>query len=143
MRKAKLTINQANSQIIVKKKGVNILHSITVRTDKDGKVYHDITLTRGNNLFLQLSLKKNNQSYTPAQGSSIRFAMKAKYTDPDTEVLINKSIPIDTLLLAIEPEDTKGLPMGRTYVYDMQLTDENGFVDTFAEGKFTVDKEVI
>ena len=83
MRKAKLK---------QKKKGVNKLHSISIRNDTDGKTYHDITLTRGDSLFLNLSLKKNNQSYTPAQGSSIRFAMKRKYTDPDTEVLLNKSL---------------------------------------------------
>lgn len=122
------------------------MHSIVKRTEKvNGEIreYWDITLTRGDNLFLQISLEKNNQSYTPAQGSSVRFAMKAKYTDPDENVTLLKNIPIDTLLLSIMPEDTKELPMGKTYVYDLQLTDENGYVDTFMEGNFTIDKEVI
>ena len=104
---------------------------------------NDITLTRGDTLFLQLSLTKNGQSYTPAQGSSIRFAMKAKYSDPDNAVALQKNIPIDTLLLEFEPEDTKDLVMKKTYVYDIQLTDENGHVDTFISGNFTIGEEVI
>ncbi len=101
---------------------------------------YDITLTRGDSLFLQLSLTKNDEAYTPAEGSVIRFAMKEKYTD--SEVVLEKSIPIDTLLLSITPADTKSLPMGKSYVYDIELTDEAGHVDTFIEGKFTIGKEV-
>lgn len=36
----------------------------------------DITLTRGDSLFLHLSLTKNGEEYIPEEGSSIRFAMK-------------------------------------------------------------------
>ena len=118
------------------------MHSIVTRKEGN-KTYHDITLTRADTFFVTLILKKNNQSYTPAQGSSIRFAMKAKYTDPDTDVVLNKNIPIDTLLLSIQSEDTADLPMGKTYVYDIELTDENGYKDTFIEGTFTIDKEVM
>lgn len=100
----------------------------------------DITLTRGDSLFLQISLTKNGQSYTPAEGSSIRFAMKEKYSDD--EVTLEKQVPLDTMLLSINPADTKDLPMGKSYVYDIQLTDEAGHVDTFFEGKFTIGKEV-
>ena len=100
----------------------------------------DITLTRGDTLILQLSLTKNGDPYTPASGSSVRFAMKQKYTD--TEVVLEKNIPLETLILEIEPEDTKPLPMGAKYVYDIELTDEVGHVDTFYEGKFTIDYEV-
>ena len=102
---------------------------------------NDITLTRGDSLFLQLALSKNGEPYTPAQGSVIRFAMKLKYTDEDP-VLV-KLVPIDTLLLEIEPEDTSDLIMKKTYVYDIQLTDENGYVDTFISGTFTIGEEVM
>lgn len=100
----------------------------------------DITLTRGDTLILELSLTKDGDPYTPATGSEMRFAMKEKYTD--TEVVLEKQIPIDTLILEFVPSDTKDLPMGKSYVYDIQLTDEVGHVDTFIQGKFTVDKEV-
>lgn len=100
----------------------------------------DITLTRGDTLFLQLSLTKNGEPYTPAQGSTIRFAMKERYTD--TEVVLEKAVPMDTLILEFVPADTKPLPMGKAYVYDIELTDEYGHVDTFIQGKFKIGNEV-
>lgn len=105
---------------------------------------YDITLTRGDSLPLQLkNLRKNDQPYTPDPEDSIRFAMKRKYKDPDTEVILVKDISPDTLILNIEPEDTKELPMGKTFVYDIQITDKYGFVSTFIKGNFTTGNEVL
>lgn len=114
------------------------MHKIE-KTDKG----YDITLTRGDSLPLELELSRNGEPYIPDPAAELRFAMKAKYKDPDEEAVLVKSIPVDTLLLLIQPEDTKGLVMGKTYVYDIQLTDENGNVDTFIEGKWTVGNEVL
>ena len=105
---------------------------------------YDITLTRGDSLPLQLTnLKKNGQAYTPDPEDSIRFAMKRKYKDPDEDAVLVKAISPDTLILNIEPEDTKELPMGKTFVYDIEITDKYGFVSTFIEGNFTIGKEVM
>ena len=105
---------------------------------------YDITLTRGDSLPLQLTnLKKNNDPYIPDPEDSIRFAMKRKYKDPDTEVILVKDISPDNLILNIEPEDTKELPMGKTFVYDIQITDKYGFVSTFIKGNFTTGNEVL
>lgn len=41
-----------------------------------------------------------------------------------------KDIPIDTMMLTLEPQDTADLNFGK-YVYDIQLTKANGKVDTF------------
>lgn len=103
---------------------------------------NNITLTRGDSLFLQITLEKNGEPYIPSEGSRIRFAMKRSYNDPDSEVLLEKQIPLDTLILEIEPNDTKPFPMGKTFVYDIELTDEHGHVDTFISGNFTIGKEV-
>lgn len=103
----------------------------------------DITLTRGDSLILNLQLQKMGEPYVPEEGSSVRFAMKERYSDPDENVVLLKSIPIDTLILELEPEDTKPLAMNRIYVYDIQLTDPGGRVDTFLSGKFTVGEEVL
>ena len=103
----------------------------------------NITLTRGDTLYITVNIFKDGEVYTPAEGDVIRFAMKRKYKDSDEDVLIVKTIPNDTLLLKIEPEDTKELPMGKTYVYDIQLTDANGNIDTFILGNFTVSEEVL
>lgn len=66
--------------------------------------------------------------YIPMNGDRIRFAMKNDYND-ETPLLI-KEIPIDTMILTLNPEDTKHLPFGK-YVYDIELTKATGEVDTF------------
>ena len=80
---------------------------------------NDIILTRGDTLLLQIKMIKQGHPYTPVEGDSVRFAMKSKYSDSDEDVVLVKNIPIDTLILEIEPEDTKDLPMRSKYVYDM------------------------
>lgn len=70
----------------------------------------------------------NDNQYIPMNGDRIRFAMKNDYND-ETPLLI-KEIPIDTMILTLNPEDTKHLPFGK-YVYDIELTKATGEVDTF------------
>lgn len=108
----------------------------------------EIQLTRGDSFFAQISIKKDEEEYIPQTGDYIRFALKRskllsdKSDYIDREPLILKEIPIDTMLLELEPEDTKGLPFG-TYVYDIEITFEDGTVDTFiTEAKFILTKEV-
>lgn len=102
-----------------------------------------IFLTRGDTFKAQISLTdEEGNPYQPQQGDTIRFACKKDYSDPDTEVLIVKNIPIDTLILELEPQDTKELPFG-SYVYDIQLTTAAGEVDTFiTKGILTLTEEV-
>lgn len=79
-------------------------------------------------------------NYQPTEGDTVRFALKKHYCDP--KPLIMKEIPSDTLLLKLEPEDTKGLCVGE-YVYDIELTFSDGFVDTFIkEAPFILRPEV-
>jgi len=104
---------------------------------------NDITLTRGDTLYVQINLTKDGEPYVPQEGDTIRFAMKKSYKDPDSEVLINKQVPIDTLMLEIDPEDTKSLAMSRTYLYDLELTTSIGEVYTFIAGKFKLTEEVL
>lgn len=87
-----------------------------------------ITLTKGDSFYCQIALKKNGNPYTPEQGDSIRFVMKKNYTD--STVVIEKTIPIDTMTLAIASADTKTLACG-TYQYDMEITFADGDIDTF------------
>lgn len=100
-----------------------------------------ITLTRGDTFTAQVSITDSEgNSYVPAEGDSVRFAMKAKYTD--TQPLLIKDIPIDTLKLVLDPVDTKELLFG-TYVYDIQLTKASGEVDTFiTTAKIKITEEV-
>ena len=90
-----------------------------------------ITMTRGDTLRVTLELKDKDtgDAYVPQEGDQIRFAMKKTYDDP--EPLIYKDIPIDSLELVLNPEDTKSLPQPSSYKYDIQITYANGDVDTF------------
>lgn len=87
-----------------------------------------ITLTRGDTFEALVSVTKRDAVYSPVEGDSIRFAMKENYDDP--RPLLVKDIPIDTMMLILEPQDTADLNFGK-YVYDIQLTKANGKVDTF------------
>lgn len=104
---------------------------------------NNIILTRGDTLLLEIKMIKQGETYIPVEGETLRFAMKNKYSDPDQKVILVKNIPIDTLILELEPEDTKNLPMRSKYVYDIQFTDIDGRVDTFIKGTLTIEEEVL
>lgn len=88
-----------------------------------------IYLTRGDTFKAQITITNPDGTiYTPQEGDQIRFAMKEDVNDE--ECLIWRNIPIDTMILELDPGDTKELDYG-TYVYDIQLTKANGDVDTF------------
>ena len=96
-----------------------------------------ITLTRGDTLRVLVGTTyKDGTVYTPQSGDVIRFALKhpqlnTRQTEyKDTQPLIIKEIPYDTMILELEPSDTKPLGFG-TYVYDIQITFPDGRVDTF------------
>lgn len=92
-----------------------------------------ITLTRGDTFEALVSAtKKDGTPYIPVEGDVIRFAMKENYDD--ARPLLVKEIPIDTMMLMLEPSDTADLNFGK-YVYDIQLTKANGKVDTFLKAK--------
>lgn len=102
-----------------------------------------ITLTRGDTFKAQISITdKDGNPYEIQEGDSVRFAMKKGYLDSDADVLLVINIPTDTLILTINPEDTKELPFGN-YVYDIQLTTAAGEVDTFiTKATLTLTEEV-
>lgn len=107
-----------------------------------------VKLTRGDTLLLRVELTVDGAAYVPEPGDSIRFALRRDDMDikktafRDSSTLIVKDIPTDTLLLRLNPEDTKALPFGE-YVYDIQLTRDDGFVNTFiADSRFELLREV-
>lgn len=107
-----------------------------------------ITLTRGDSLYCEVSMMQGSSVYTPQEGDVIRFALKRDAMAPggvdyaDKRPLILKTIPNDTLVLHLEPGDTKELKFG-TYVYDIEITFANGDVDTFIQAApFVIEKEV-
>lgn len=100
-----------------------------------------IYLTRGDTFKATISISNpDGTPYEPIDGDGVRFALKKNIED--SHCLINKDIPLDTMILELKPVDTQHLEFG-TYVYDIQLTKANGDVDTFiTASKFKITKEV-
>lgn len=89
-----------------------------------------IIMTRGDTAKILVSIKHKDtqEPYIPKEGDTVRFSMK-KYIS-DKEPTLIKDIPISSLYLILNPEDTKDLDYG-IYHFDVQLTYKNGDVDTF------------
>ena len=111
-------------------------------------VDNTITLTRGDSLYLQINIMMSNQKYEQVNGDIVRFYLKRNLMNPqrtayrDVEPLITKIIPNDTMILHLEPSDTKNLDFGN-YVYDCEITFSNGDVDTFINNQpFIIGEEV-
>ena len=102
-----------------------------------------ITIVRGDTLETLLNIKtKCGEDYLPSADDVIRFALKSDY-EAGSPVLIRKVIPNDTLVLCLEAYETKKLPARRRpYVYDIELTTADGYVDTFIRSQFKVLEEV-
>lgn len=99
----------------------------------------NIKITRGDTGIFQIDLvDSEGEPYTPVEGDSIRFAMAKNY---GSNVLVEKEISTDDMLLKLEPADTKTLEFG-SYVYDIQFTSSNGDVSTIILAKVTLTKEV-
>ena len=106
-------------------------------------VNNTITLVRGDTVEIPITIRlRNGEEYVPSEGDVIRFALKDKYDD-NTPVLIRKVLPNDTLILRLESCETKEImARKKPYVYDVELTTANGYVDTVVRGIVNVLEEV-
>lgn len=100
-----------------------------------------ITLTRGDTLNAKITIKnRDGTEYIPKEGDVVRFALNDTYGTDEPKIL--KVIPNDTLVLTLNPSDTKDLEFGK-YVYDIQIANKDGDVDTFiAKAKCIISEEV-
>lgn len=99
-----------------------------------------IKLVKGDTFYAIVEVYDGDRAYTPSANDVIKFGLKLRYSDD--EKLIEKTIPNDTLILKLEPEDTADLAV-LTYVYDIEITKENGDKDTFIRGTLTLLNEVV
>ena len=109
-----------------------------------------IFLTRGDSFetTITMAYAGSSSAYTPQPGDVITFALKEARMTPGNQdfvnktPLISKTIPNETLLLSIEPADTKNLKFGN-YKYDVEIVFENGKVCTFIDDEdFFITPEV-
>ena len=102
---------------------------------------NNIILTRGDTLTLTVELTKDGEPYTPEQTDVIRFALSKGYLgEPGYEFKLDKTIPNDTLTFTLSSTET-ALDY-RSYNYDIQVTHDDGCVDTFISAKLTITGEV-
>lgn len=87
-----------------------------------------ITMVRGDSFVAAINLTRGEETYTPVEGDTIRFAVKKNIGDAYPCIL--KLVPIDTLELKLVPADTAKLAFGN-YIYDLELEFSDGAVDTF------------
>lgn len=113
---------------------------------------NNITLTRGDTMTLTVSLLKEVppvppateptiEPYEPVTGDVIRFAVSKGYVGKsDYDLKFSKEIPHDTLTFTCLPTETA--LYYDTYNYDVEITHDDGTVDTFISGKLTITGEV-
>lgn len=102
---------------------------------------NNITLTHGDTLVLTVALTKDGEAYDPEPGDIIRFALSIGYVgDQGYKLILTKDIPIDTLSFKLTADETEALAL-RKYVYDIQITHEDGTVDTVILGRLTITGE--
>ena len=101
---------------------------------------NQIKLVKGDTFYATVEVYDGDEAYTPTENEVVKFGLKLRYADE--ECLIEKVIPNDTLILKLEPEDTADLAV-LTYVYDIEITRENGDKDTFIRGTLTLLNEVV
>ena len=110
--------------------------SVRIREDKNL-----IIMTRGDTLITDIAIQDSDGNpFEPAPTDTLRFALKKDYND--RKVLIYKDIPIETMQLRLESEDTKSLDQPGTYYYDIQLTYGDGVVATVISSILKLTQEV-
>lgn len=112
-----------------------------------------ISLTRGDSFAMKVDIMRKDEEtgevteYTPVAADNIRFAVKHKDLKADgsdfadDEPLLVKAIPYNTMVLELEPNDTKEMAFGK-YAYDIEIVMEDGWTETFISDTFILTKEV-
>ena len=98
-----------------------------------------VRMVRGDTVEITIEIKdQDGDVYTPTGGDAVRFALKKNYSDPEPLILKDCT----DLQLHIDAAETKKLAFG-LYVYDIELTKEDGTVDTFiSRAKWEILQEV-
>ena len=100
-----------------------------------------IIATRGDTIIAKINIKDaEGEDYTPDPTDEIRFALKKDFNDE--ECLLIKPIPVETMELRIQSDDTKDLEQPGIYIYDIQITYGDGIVNTFITSTLELTPEV-
>lgn len=112
---------------------------------------YNITIIRGDSGYVMVPMfevtideetgEEVETPYVLKNGETLRFAAAKKYGASQEDCFIIRDVEHGTMQLYFYPEDTKPLKFG-TYKYDLEFTNEKGFVDTILKANFIVAEEV-
>lgn len=110
-----------------------------------------ITIIRGDSGYVTVPLvekvidaetgEESEVPYVLKPTEKLRFAAAAKWGSSEEDCFIIREINHETSRLYFYPEDTKPKKFGK-YKYDLEFTNEEGFVDTIQRGEFIISEEV-
>lgn len=109
-----------------------------------------ITIIRGDSGYVTVPLvevtedehgQKVETPYDMKPGETLRFAAAKKWGATEDECFIIREINAPDMKLYFYPEDTKSQKFG-TYKYDLEFTNEEGYIDTILRSEFIISEEV-
>lgn len=99
-----------------------------------GKV--DIKLVKGDTFSQNIKIYTDDLLlYVPQEGDKVTFSIWNKFTD--TEPILSKELPIDTLIFDLTAEESDSFKYGN-YVFSVKIEFADGKVDTFLSGAFSI-----
>ena len=100
---------------------------------------NDISFTRGDTKIFEINIEHSDGSPYEVQADD-KLVLTVKKSTADEEIVLQKMFQDNQIV--IEHDDTKSLAC-MTYVYDVQLTQNNGYVSTVIKpSKFIIESEV-
>lgn len=97
-------------------------------------------LYRGDSRRLKITFTLNNVPLV-ITGGTVKFTVKNDITDTFANAIIKKSTSTfidNSCYIDILPADTTSLTEGNIFVYDIELTDVNGYKTTVSSGEFPI-----
>lgn len=117
-------IKNSGTEIVTEWNTCNAIGKVMEGMELDENVDSTIYLIRGDSFKATLAILDTDEApYIPDVDDSITFVMKQ--TVDDTEAILTKTIPVDTMMLTIEPSDTVNLTPG-TYSYSIKMEKADG-----------------
>ena len=110
-----------------------------------------ITIVRGDSGYVTVPLVEVTEDehgqiietpYAMKPGETLRFAAAKKWGAGEDECFIIREIEAPDMKLYFYPEDTKGQKFGKDYKYDLEFTNEDGYVDTILRSTMIIAEEV-
>lgn len=98
---------------------------------------NDIYLTRGNTAIIDVEIMNGDEPYVMQNDDVLEFAVRRSCEFNNVVLSKRRNEPSFVFI----PNDTKDLSLGE-YIYSITLFGDNGVIDTFINGKFTIECEV-